>query len=198
MQVNLQFKPPKIDNGIARIDETTDGTLNALLTAVEDGILAVGDVKVKVNANCAKCLADLEIALVADINAFYEYPYKKSSKNVTDDSIDDDVYEIVGNEINFEQAVLDALTVELPYKPICYKKCLHSISKYAKLKGVLVDSSMDDNAVSLEDDLQDGKVFALDGTYAVKSPKDERWQALEDLVFVAEGKQRAGRKNGST
>lgn len=125
-----------------------------------EGVLVTGTATVGLVGQCVRCLADLSQHLVADIQELYFYP-----DNAPDDEDEDEVYELVGELLDLEAVLRDAVVIDLPFQPLCRPDC----------RGLCAQCGADLNA---------------DPDHEHAEPIDPRWAALgEWLADHPEGSQ---------
>ena len=84
-----------------------------------EGVLASGTVTADVTGECSRCLAPLTDHVEVDLTELYAY-----ADSVTEDTTDEaEVSRIVGDLIDLEPAVRDAVLLELPNAPLCREDC---------------------------------------------------------------------------
>jgi uncharacterized protein len=83
------------------------------LESVHEGILASGELSAVAEAECSRCLDEIEIDVEVDFQELYNYKAQ-----------DEEEFEVVGEEIDLEQVIIDAIVLELPFQPVCDKGCL--------------------------------------------------------------------------
>jgi uncharacterized protein len=89
--------------------------IDVRLEAVMEGVLVTGTATVELVGECARCLDALERDLEADVQELYAYP---------DHEIDDDDTEhLVGDLLDLEPVLRDAIVLALPLSPVCEDDC---------------------------------------------------------------------------
>lgn len=122
------------------------------LESAGDGVLVTGTASVTLVGQCVRCLADLSETSVADIQELYLYP-----GNVTEDQDKDEVCQLVGELLDLEPALRDAVVIDLPFQPLCRPDC----------QGLCPQCGTDLNA---------------DPEHQHQQPTDPRWAALSDWL----------------
>jgi uncharacterized protein len=105
-------------DGVASVDEGSDMHLDVRLEAVVEGVLATGTATAAVVGECVRCLeplADLEVE--ADFQELYFFPGE-------DTGGDEDAVFLVGDLLDLEPVVHDAVVLALPLSPLCREDCL--------------------------------------------------------------------------
>jgi uncharacterized protein len=111
--------PTALGTAVIGVPEGSDLEIQLSLESVSEGIWVSGTVTARAVGECARCLDEVTIDVVAPIQALFVYP------DVTlDDSEDDeDVHEFDGVNIDLEDAIRDAVVPVLPFIPLCDPDC---------------------------------------------------------------------------
>lgn len=109
--------PAPVDLGLAVIGvpEGTDIDLDLRLESVGEGVLVTGTASAHVNGNCARCLTDIGEDTTFDLQELYFYPGH---------AVDEDERHVEDDMIDLEEALRDAVVLELPFTPLCDEDCL--------------------------------------------------------------------------
>jgi uncharacterized protein len=113
--------PAPADLGVelARIAEGAPLELDLRLESVVEGVLVSGTVTAPVTGECARCLGPVEDRVSVDVQELFAYP-----DSVTDETADsDEVSHLVGDQLDLEPVVRDALVLALPLSPLCREDC---------------------------------------------------------------------------
>ena len=113
----LQLKiPAPAGWGLELIEVPQDAEvqLDLRLEAVMDGVLVTGTVTAPVQAECGRCLEPVHDEIVVDVQELYAYEAGPGG---------DDVSLMVGDFLDIEPVVRDALVLGLPINPICAEDC---------------------------------------------------------------------------
>jgi uncharacterized protein len=108
--------PADLGSDVVGIPEGTDLQLELRLESVMEGVLVSGTIRGRAAGECVRCLGDVELDVVADVQELYAYPDRAVDE-------DDDVRELVGDLIDFEPALRDAVVPVLPFQPVCSADC---------------------------------------------------------------------------
>jgi uncharacterized protein len=92
-----------------------DVHLDLRLEAVMDGVLVTGTVIAPVRAECGRCLEPVHDEVEVDVQELFAYE--------PDPAGDGEVSLMVGDLIDFEPVVRDALVLGLPLNPVCAEDC---------------------------------------------------------------------------
>jgi uncharacterized protein len=94
-----------------------DLTLDLRLEAVMEGVLVSGPVTALARGECGRCLDPVTIPVAVELVELYTYP----GHEVPGD--DEDVGQLVGDFIDLEPRLRDAVVLGLPLKPVCSEDC---------------------------------------------------------------------------
>ncbi len=106
--------PASLGAGMVGVPEGGELELEVQLERVTDGVLVTGTVRAPLTGECARCLD--EFAAVAEVR-FTELFTRDA------DEEDADGYRLVGDLLDLEPALRDALVLELPLAPLCAEDC---------------------------------------------------------------------------
>lgn len=90
-------------------------SIEARLETVAEGIVATGTVTADLEGECVRCLAPVSLRPDADFQELYVYPESEAE--------DDEALRLDGDLLDLEQAVRDALVLDLPFQPLCSPQC---------------------------------------------------------------------------
>ncbi|WP_299574660.1 DUF177 domain-containing protein [uncultured Williamsia sp.] len=139
------------------IPAESDIDLDLKLEAVTEGVLVTGTVSGETAGQCARCLEPLGDTVTVFLTELYAYP--DSTTDQTSDA--DDVHRIDDDHIDLEQAVIDAIALDLPMTPLCRPDCAGLCSEC----GVRLDAAGPDHGHEVI---------------------DPRWAALKDIATTAD------------
>lgn len=121
----------EIQQVLLRLDDETDASnlhRTVRLLRIHRGILVEGEVSAEVKLQCSRCLAPV----TTRVSASLQEEFRPSVDIFTgapaptgpDDEFDDDYFQI-GSEhvLDLNEAVRQAILVELPYSPVCREGC---------------------------------------------------------------------------
>lgn len=127
--------------------------LVARLESVVEGVLVTADVTAPLVGECGRCLDPFEDSFEVHLQELYSYPERLIDLGGVDD--DEEIPVLVGDLLDLESAVRDALVLELPLNPLCDPDCAG-----LTLTGEKVPRTADEPA----------------------GPLDSRWAALQALT----------------
>lgn len=143
--------PPAADLDLDIATVVADVRFEGVIESVVDGLLVRGTVSADVAMVCARCLADLEQPLGADVVELFADPADADSPDDVEGG-----YEIVEGVIDLDTMIRDALVPAVPYRPLCTVDC----------KGLCAQCGTNRNEADCA---------------CVDEPVDARWAALEGL-----------------
>lgn len=98
-----------------RLDLTVDSVVEGFWVSGTAGATASGE--------CVRCLDPLQEELVTQVEALYVYAESGSTHGLDEDSDDEEVFVLDGDLLDLEQAVRDAVVLDLPLLPHCRDDC---------------------------------------------------------------------------
>ena len=107
--------PADLGTEVIGVPAGSDIDLDLKFEAVTEGVLVTGTATVELHGQCARCLDDIEDDESFDIQELYFYPGIE---------MDEDESQIVEEMIDLEEALRDAVVLELPFTPLCREDCL--------------------------------------------------------------------------
>ncbi len=136
------------------------------LQSVDEGVLATARVVASATGECTRCLKQISWPIDENFTELYYYEItanksagKRGGKSNKDDDLDldeDDLSFMVGDEIDLEPAIRDAVILNLAVNPLCSEDC-----------------------PGLEE--KQGQNWAYLPIVEDQSPADQRWAALKDF-----------------
>jgi uncharacterized protein len=105
------------------IDEGAPLRLEVTVDSVVEGFWVAGTVSGLATGECVRCLDPLEMPVRTEIGALFVYADSRTAR--TDDEADDaeEVFVLEGDLLDLEQAVRDAVVLDLPLLPHCREDC---------------------------------------------------------------------------
>jgi len=135
--------PAGLTVGLAGVPEGGPIELDLRLESVVEGVLVSGTVTAPVTGECARCLAPVTDSLTVELRELFAYP-----DSVTEETTEDDeVSHLVGDLLDLQPVVRDALVLELPLSPLCRDDCRGLCPGC----GVALDDLPDDHAHTTTD-----------------------------------------------
>ncbi|MFZ3271961.1 MAG: DUF177 domain-containing protein [Mycobacterium sp.] len=93
--------------------------LDLRVESVSEGVLVSGTLSAPITGECSRCLAPFSERIEVALTELFAYP--DSLTQATTD--EDEVGHVVGDIVDLEQPVIDAVGLELPFSPICRSDC---------------------------------------------------------------------------
>lgn len=106
--------PPGLAVEVVGVPEGATMHLSLRLEAVMEGVLVTGSARAALAGECVRCLDPLEDEVVAEFCELYAYD---------DSDADDEALRLVGDLIDLEAPVRDAVVLALPLTPLCAPGC---------------------------------------------------------------------------
>jgi len=127
--------------------------LDLVLEAIFEGVVVSGTITVPWQGECRRCLDPVEGAIAIDVREVFEVK-----------PVDGETWPLVGDEIDLEPIVRDAVLLGLPLAPLCGEDCLGPAPDQfpATVEGDPVPGDEDEPAEPVP-------------------VRDPRWAALDDL-----------------
>ena len=114
--------PEDLGTDVIGIPTGSDLDLDLRLEAVMEGVLVSGTVRGRASGECVRCLDVIDQEIEVDVQELFTYPERVRAAEVEGDD-EDEVRELVGDLIDFEPALRDAVVPALPFQPICQADC---------------------------------------------------------------------------
>jgi uncharacterized protein len=111
--------PAEMAVGMAGIPEGEPLTLELRLESVVEGVLVTGTVTAPVTAECARCLIPVSDTVSVPVTELFAYPDSATEQT----SEEDEVSHLVGDLLDLEPVIRDALVLDLPLSPLCRDDC---------------------------------------------------------------------------
>jgi uncharacterized protein len=114
--------PEDLGTDVIGIPTGSDLDLDLRLEAVMEGVLVSGTVRGRASGECVRCLDVIDQEVEVDVQELFTYPERVRAAEVEGDD-EDEVRELVGDLIDFEPALRDAVVPALPFQPVCQADC---------------------------------------------------------------------------
>jgi uncharacterized protein len=114
--------PEDLGTDVIGIPTGSDLELDLRLEAVMEGVLVSGTVRGRASGECVRCLDAIDQEVEVDVQELFAYPERVRAAAVEGDD-EDEVRELVGDLIDFEPALRDAVVPALPFQPVCQADC---------------------------------------------------------------------------
>jgi uncharacterized protein len=114
--------PAELGIAVIGVPQGSPIELDLRLEAVVEGVLVTGTADVRMAGQCVRCLVDLTDDSVVDFQELYVYPDKLDSASDDADS-EDEVRYLIGDLLDLEPVLRDAVVLDLPFQPLCRPDC---------------------------------------------------------------------------
>lgn len=114
--------PMDLGTDVIGIPTGSDLELDLRLEAVMEGVLVSGTVRGRATGECVRCLDAIDHPVEVDVQELFAYPERVRAA-VADGDEEDQLRELVGDLIDFEPALRDAVVPSLPFQPVCQDDC---------------------------------------------------------------------------
>ncbi len=135
--------PTGLTVGMASVPEGAPMTLDLRLESVVEGVLVSGTVTVAVTGECARCLTAVSETRTVELTELFVYPDSTTDQTTEDD----EVSHLVGDMLDLEPVIRDAVVLELPLSPLCREDCRGLCAGC----GVALDDLPDDHTHTITD-----------------------------------------------
>jgi len=99
-------------NAVIGVRKGAQVHLDVRLESLHDGILVSADVDTIALGECVRCLDDVSLPIEVEIQELFAYS--------VDEAFD---YTVVGDHVDLEPLVRDAVVMSLPFQPVCRPDC---------------------------------------------------------------------------
>lgn len=111
--------PEALGTSVVGVPAGQEVDLDLRLESVSEGVLVTGTIVTELQAECGRCLDPVVDELVMDVCELFAYP--NSTTDATTEQ--DEVHRIVGDLLDLEQMVRDAIVLALPATIVCRPDC---------------------------------------------------------------------------
>ena len=105
--------------GLEAIEVGAPLDLDLRLESVAEGVLVTGTVSAPTAGQCSRCLEPFAGSVSIYLTELFAYP--DSATEATTE--EDEVGHVVDDAVDLEQAIIDAVGLELPLSPLCRPDC---------------------------------------------------------------------------
>ena len=93
--------------------------LDLRVESVSEGVLVTGTLTAPTSGECSRCLTPFSGRVEVGLTELFAYP-----DSITDATTEEDeVGRVVGDFVDLEQPIIDAVGLELPFSPVCRTDC---------------------------------------------------------------------------
>lgn len=107
--------PEHLSLDVIGVPEGADVELRLRLEAVMEGVLVSGTASAPLVGECSRCLDPLTDRVDVELQELYVYPEAEE--------VDEDTPRLVGDLLDLEPALRDAVVLALPLAPLCREDC---------------------------------------------------------------------------
>ncbi len=111
--------PTRIGLDLEAIEAGAPLDLDLRLESVAEGVLVTGTVEAPTVGQCSRCLEPFTGSVSIPLTELFAYP--DSATEATTE--EDEVGHVVDDAVDLEQAIIDAVGLELPLSPLCRPDC---------------------------------------------------------------------------
>ena len=111
--------PADLGTDVIGVTQGSALALDLRLESVMEGVLVTGSVTGVASGECIRCLGELEQTVRVQLTELFTYPGQRDDEDVDED----EVHELVGDLIDLEPVVRDAVVPALPFRPVCRVDC---------------------------------------------------------------------------
>lgn len=117
--------PDDLGTQVIAVKDGSPIDLTMRLESVMEGVLVSGVASATAVGECVRCLETLDRPVQVTFQELFVYPDKAAHHHqVAHDENDDDAeYELVGDLLDLEPVVRDAVVLALPFQPVCSEDC---------------------------------------------------------------------------
>ncbi|HYP44374.1 MAG TPA: YceD family protein [Propionibacteriaceae bacterium] len=140
--------PPELGISVIGVPPKSPLELDLKLESVVEGVLVTGTATVPLEGECVRCLTAISDTASIDVLELFVYPGLEEE--------DPDASRLVGDLLDLEPVIRDAVVLDLPFQPLCRDNCA----------GLCVTCGVDLNS---------------DPSHSHEAPIDPRWERLASL-----------------
>jgi uncharacterized protein len=115
--------PAHLGVDVLGVQEGSGLELDLRLESVVEGVLVSGTVAATMSGECVRCLDPVTGPLVVDLQELYAFPGARPGTEPDEDDDTEPLPEMIGDLIDLEPALRDAVVLALPLRPLCRDDC---------------------------------------------------------------------------
>jgi uncharacterized protein len=109
---------------VIAIKAGTPVQIEVRLESVVEGVLVTGSVSGTATGACVRCLDPVDLPVVGHFQELFAYADRAAHHHEVGADLDEDeVHELVGDLIDLEPVLRDAVVPTLPFQPVCREDC---------------------------------------------------------------------------
>ncbi|GBG40328.1 YceD family protein [Mycobacterium montefiorense] len=116
---NTVSSPSRIGLDMIAIEQGAPLEMDLRVESVSEGVLVTGTVSGPTVGECCRCLTAVNGRVEIGLTELFAYP--DSATEATTE--EDEVGRVVDDRVDLEQAIVDAVGLELPFTPVCRPDC---------------------------------------------------------------------------
>jgi uncharacterized protein len=107
--------PPDLGIAVIAVPAKSPIELDLRLESVVEGVLVTGTALVQLEGECVRCLTEISDETEIDVMELFVYPGSEATE--------DEASRLVGDLLDLEPLVRDAVVLDLPFQPLCTDNC---------------------------------------------------------------------------
>jgi uncharacterized protein len=111
--------PARIGLDMAGVATGAPLELDLRVESVSEGVLVSGTVSAPITGECSRCLTAFQDRIEVGLTELFAYPDSLTEATTEED----EVGRVVGDSVDLEQPIIDAVGLELPFSPVCQDDC---------------------------------------------------------------------------
>lgn len=111
--------PSRIGLDLTAIEPGSLLDLDLQVASVSEGVLVTGTVAAPTTGECSRCLDTFSGHIEVSLTELFAYPDSVTEATTEDDELG----RVIDDTVDLEQAVIDAVGLELPLSPVCRPDC---------------------------------------------------------------------------
>ena len=115
--------PDDFGTEVIAVPSGTTIVLDAILTNLDDGVLASGRTHLPLRGQCVRCLTDIDDEQDISFDEMFFTPEAIEKQKEDGDEDADELFVLGDTSIDLEQPLRDALVLGLPFQPLCSPDC---------------------------------------------------------------------------
>lgn len=111
--------PSRIGLELIAIERGAPLELDLRVESVSEGVLVTGTVTAPTAGECARCLTKMAGQVQVELTELFAYRESKTDETTDEDELG----RVLGDVVDLEQPVIDAVGLALPFSPVCQDDC---------------------------------------------------------------------------
>ncbi len=112
---NTVLSPLRIGLDMIAIEQGAPLDMDLRVESVSEGVLVTGTVSGPTVGECSRCLTAVTGRVQVGLTELFAYPESTTEE--------DEVGRVVDDRVDLEQAIIDAVGLDLPFAPVCRPDC---------------------------------------------------------------------------